>query len=426
MVADQAATLVDVVCAGCGCLCDDVRLRASGNGHWQTVDLECELGEQWFAQPPNEARAWINGKPATLVDACDAAANQLKAAQSPLICGLSGVSIEAQRLAVQLADQLGGCIDTAVGNSDHASIESFQTRGASAASWGEVAQRADLVIFWRCDPDKTHPRHGQRYSLQPTSQWLPEGRNSRTVVTVDVGGPNKKSSKDRSIKADIEISLKDTNDIDALWTLRALIHEEDIAPAEAPESLVDLSKRMKNASYVVMLYGSELKQLGPMAIGGMTALAQELHQHTRAIAMSLGATGNGAGAENVLAWQTGYPAAVSFARGYPRFALNETTTPKLLAEQSVDAALVVDYASLQGMPKGASGELGKIPSVVLSSEPAISSSAGSVVIQTAQLGWREGESVHRSDGPALPLRHNLGGDAPSTAEVLAEIAKRLA
>ena len=51
---------------------------------------------------------------------------------------------------------------------------------------------------------------------------------------------------------------------------------------------------------------------------GLHALVRDLCRITHAVAVTLRHEANAAGAEDVLAWQTGYPAAVSFAAGHPR------------------------------------------------------------------------------------------------------------
>ena len=47
---------------------------------------------------------------------------------------------------------------------------------------GRGADRADLVIFWGCDPATTHPRHAERYSGLAAGKFTPNGRADRRVV----------------------------------------------------------------------------------------------------------------------------------------------------------------------------------------------------------------------------------------------------
>ena len=73
------------------------------------------LGKAWFLNHTNEHKypdALIDGKEATLDDAIEAAANYLYDADLPLVYGMSNTTCEAQRECVELADSLGGLLDS--------------------------------------------------------------------------------------------------------------------------------------------------------------------------------------------------------------------------------------------------------------------------------------------------------------------------
>ena len=75
----------------------------------------CSLGESWFKNHTAEhlyPDALIDGKPATVDDAVEAAADYLLDANMPLVYGLSNITCEAQREAVSLAELIGGVIDS--------------------------------------------------------------------------------------------------------------------------------------------------------------------------------------------------------------------------------------------------------------------------------------------------------------------------
>jgi formylmethanofuran dehydrogenase subunit B len=73
------------------------------------------LGVSWFKNHTAERLypdALIDGKPASVDDAVEAAAEYLYQANMPLVYGLSNVTCEAQREAVSLAEMTGGIIDS--------------------------------------------------------------------------------------------------------------------------------------------------------------------------------------------------------------------------------------------------------------------------------------------------------------------------
>jgi formylmethanofuran dehydrogenase subunit B len=101
-------------CTFCGCVCDDIEIHADGN---RIVEAKaaCILGKSWFLNHNAERHypdALIDGQPANVDDAVEAAAKFLHAADMPLVYGLSNVTCEAQREAVSLAEMAGGIIDS--------------------------------------------------------------------------------------------------------------------------------------------------------------------------------------------------------------------------------------------------------------------------------------------------------------------------
>jgi formylmethanofuran dehydrogenase subunit B len=104
----------NATCTFCGCVCDDIELYADGQRITRTKHA-CILGEAWFRNHTAERLfpdALVDGKPASLDEAVEAAAEHLYKAHMPLVYGLSNVTCEAQREAVALAELIGGVIDS--------------------------------------------------------------------------------------------------------------------------------------------------------------------------------------------------------------------------------------------------------------------------------------------------------------------------
>ena len=104
----------NATCTFCGCVCDDIELQAEGEKIVKTKGA-CSLGESWFKHHTAERLypdALIDGKPASVDDAVETAADYLYRANMPLVYGLSNITCEAQREAVFLAEIIGGVIDS--------------------------------------------------------------------------------------------------------------------------------------------------------------------------------------------------------------------------------------------------------------------------------------------------------------------------
>jgi formylmethanofuran dehydrogenase subunit B len=104
----------NATCTFCGCVCDDIELHAD---HERIVHTKhaCSLGEAWFRNHTAERLypdALIDGQPATVDEAVQAAAGYLQRANMPLVYGLSNVTCEAQREAISLAELVGAVIDS--------------------------------------------------------------------------------------------------------------------------------------------------------------------------------------------------------------------------------------------------------------------------------------------------------------------------
>ena len=176
----------DATCTFCGCLCDDISLSIDGDRIVGAA--ECVQPRRVLVHEPpcyDRPACLVEGQPATLEEGIERAARILLDARYPIIFGLSETTSEAQRLAVAIADWIGGCIDSTSDLDDGASTIAFQEVGEVTCTLGEVKNRGDLIIFWGSDPAETHPRYFERYSLEPEGTFVPRGREDRYCVVVD-------------------------------------------------------------------------------------------------------------------------------------------------------------------------------------------------------------------------------------------------
>src|SRR2546429_9970772 len=98
-------------CTFCGCVCDDMDLTVDMDEKRITkAENACVLGKAWFREHGIEQRpyALIGGREATTAEGVEEAAQILARARFPLIYGLSDTTCEAQRVAVPMADMIGG------------------------------------------------------------------------------------------------------------------------------------------------------------------------------------------------------------------------------------------------------------------------------------------------------------------------------
>jgi formylmethanofuran dehydrogenase subunit B len=387
--------VADATCAGCGCACDDIDATVADGR--LSVTRTCALGDAWFAERAAGPIATVEGRAASLDKAADAAAAILGRARAPLVYGLGQASCEAQRQAVALAEAVGAIVDP--GGTSGAGL-AYQAIGSSTATFGEIRDRAELVVVWRADPAVTNPRLLGRLRVE-----------SRALVVVDA------ERTATAQEADAFVALDAEDDFEALWALRALVTGAPLDRDRLGELPVDaLAERLRAAEHVAFLHGA-LDELVALAL---FSLVRDLSHERHAVTLALRGEGNARGAEDVLAWQTGFPAAVSFARGHPRANPAELSAAGLLARGEVDAALVIGCDALDRLPG-----LRALPTVVVDARDTETAKAASVAFATAADGIDVAGTAHRMDGVPVPLRALLDGDRPTAEDVLAAIAGRL-
>jgi formylmethanofuran dehydrogenase subunit B len=392
--------VADATCAGCGCACDDIEATLADGR--LSVTRTCELGDAWFAEQAAAPVASIDGRAASVDAAAAAAAAILRQARAPLVYGLGQTSCEAQRRAVALAEAAGAIIDPAGGGGAGLA---FQAIGASTATFGEIRDRAELVVAWRADPAVTNPRLVERLRLASRPLVVVDGQRTATAEA-----------------ADAFVALDAAHDFEALWALRALVTGAPLDRDRAVDvPLDDLAQRLLGARHLAVIHGA-LDELGTLAL---LSLVRDLSRERHAVTLGLRDDGNARGAEDVLAWQTGFPSAVSFARGYPRSNPGELSAAALLERGEVDAALVVASDPLEHLPGDAADRMRELPMVVVDARGTATAAAARVAFATAADGVELPGTVHRMDGVPIPLRAPLPAERPGAEDVLAAIAGRL-
>jgi formylmethanofuran dehydrogenase subunit B len=418
----------NAVCTYCGCVCDDIDLTVEGD-RITRARRACILGEAWFLNHKVEAgpEAFVDGRPATVAEAVAVSARILAASRMPLIFGLSNTTTEAQRLSVELADLTGASIDTTTSVCHGPTELAVQQVGKSACTLGEVRSRADLVIYWGANPAEGHPRHMTRYALTPKGKFIPNGRKDRTLVVIDV----RRTPTVRA--ADLFLQIKPGKDFELAHILRAAVRGIALEPEAVAATglsvaeVQDLAVRMKQARFGVILFGMGLSMTrGKHAnSANLFLLAADLNAYTKFIAMPMRGHGNVTGADTVLTWQSGYPFAVNYSRGYPRFNPGEFTAVDLLARGEADAAVIVASDPGANFPAAARDRLAAIATIVLDPKNNETTRLAKVHFVTAPYGISAPGTVYRMDEVPLALRPALPSTHPTDEAVLAQIVARV-
>ncbi len=397
-------------CLGCGCACDDITPVVRQNRIVEARNA-CALGRAWFGDGTVPQQACVEGHSVSLEAALTQATTILTQARRPLVYLAAELSCETQRAAVGIADRWRAVLDSAT-SEIAAAVLAAQRRGRAAATLGELRQRADLVVFWGVDPAERYPRYTSRYAVAPG------GRQSRTVVAVDVG--DHRGAED----ADARVGISADAEVDALGVMRAIVrgHAPPDVPALRPA--VALARRMMQAQYVALVHDAEPDGTPVDAdrAEGLIALAQALNGPTRCALSTLRAGGNRSGADAVVTWQTGFPYAVDFGRGYPAYRPHDGASA-LLARREIDATLVIGAPG--SVPESTARGLASVPTVAIGPYASAAAFKPAVAVDTGVAGIHEGGMAFRMDDVPLPLRPSVAGP-PAAAVVVRDLATRLA
>ncbi|MBX3442347.1 MAG: formylmethanofuran dehydrogenase subunit B [Planctomyces sp.] len=418
--------MTDVACTVCGCVCDDLVVHVEGE-RLGDVERACPLAEPWFAalRECGAGQHFLGDRETDFPAAVAAAADILRRSDAPLIYGLSRSSTAGQRAAVKLADRLGGVIDTTASVCHGPSIMAIQEAGEATCSLGEVRQRADLVLFWGANPAVSHPRHLERYSGEPVSEFLPNGRADRRIVVID------SQSTATAELADEFVQVEAGRDFELIWALRLALRG-DWLPAGTwggvdSKAVRRLASRLVDCRYGVVFFGLGLAQsrLGHRTVEALLRLVADLNAQTRFSARRLRIPGDVTGADSVLCWQTGFAFGVDLRRGWPRYNPGEYTANELLERREVDAALIIGSESLSGFSPAALYTLRGLPTIVLDSPHVRPAIDAAVRFTTAVYGVHAAGTAYRMDEIPIPLRALCASDLPTDDQVLAALLDAL-
>jgi formylmethanofuran dehydrogenase subunit B len=369
----------------------------------------------------------VDGRDVAIDVALDEAARLLSAARRPLIYLAPDLTCEAQREAIALADVLRADLDSVTSATALPSIIAAQERGRAGATLGEIRNRADVLVFWGVDPAGRYPRFWTRYAPGPEGLHVPGHRRSRTVVSVDIGdwtGP---------AEADLRIAVHPDEEVAALTLLAESMAGRAWPPQpDTPAGAVGLRATasalvttLRDARYIALIADAEEAGAGrdPGRAGALVTLGQALNRTARSATILLRAGGNRSGADAMMTAQTGFPAAVDFSRGFPRYRPYDGTAHAGLARGEVDAVLIAGSAA--GVPPALLSAASRVLCAVCGPRASESALAGSgVVVDTGVAGVHDGGMAVRMDDVPLPLRGSLDGP-PAAERVMRSLRDRV-
>jgi len=390
-----------VTCTACPLLCEDIRIDA-GRCHQACDRGATALLTALAAAGDGMPAAWENGGAVDLAVAIARAAELLSAARRPLVTGLPAATLESIAAACDIAETLGAAVDGGLPESFRSAGPTIARAGEVTAAWEELRDRADLVLFWCCDPDTTHPRFRERFVAPPTAA----GGRRRCLTVGPAAGPH--DGPDH-----VHLPLDRGRGLEAARCLHLLLGGRHLPSSTDPRLAAlcgSLLTAIRAAGCVAVV-----TDVGDDAVGleawSIVHLVRTIAHERPAfeVPLATGPTGGGpdaAGAAAVCTWRYGAAGAIARAdRTGSLFLPAESDAGRLVARGEVDVVLVLGSAG-DAVERVLADRAAAIATVRICDAPA---ATGAVTGRTIQLRCASGltgtsGTMLRGDGRLVTLR----------------------
>ncbi|MDH5438914.1 MAG: hypothetical protein OEX76_08475 [Candidatus Bathyarchaeota archaeon] len=229
--------------------------------------------------------------------------------------------------------------------------------------------------------------------------------------------------------ADYFLQVEPNKDYELLQAFRMLIRDEELdvdevagVPVEILEEVADV---MVGCELGVFFFGLGLTMSeGKLRnVDAALNLTRDLNQRTKFLIMPMRGHFNVTGVNVVFTWQTGYPYAIDFSNGYPRYNPGETSVIDILCRDEADASLIVASDPVAHFPRMAAQNLVKNPLIAIDPEVTPTTLMADVVFPSAFVGIEVEGTAYRMDHVPLPLKKIV--EPPKTCLSDEEILQRI-
>jgi formylmethanofuran dehydrogenase subunit B len=268
-------------------------------------------------------------------DALAHAAAAIAAARRPLVTGLVAANAAVAVAACDLAEATGAAIDPGSPETARVAGPTLARIGMVTAAPEELRDRADLVLFWFCDPARATPGFLERFIAPPVNGM------QRQTISVGTHGVHPRGTQQRHLALDADAA------VDLARLVEAMVRDVAIGTAAcSPASLAaarDIASAVAVAHTVAIVTDWSADDVG-LAAWSTAALARSLAHVKPAFEVPLGERDDDA--VTVCTWRYGAAGAIDRAdRGGGRFLAAESDAVRLIDRHEVDCVVVVGEAT---------------------------------------------------------------------------------
>ncbi len=253
---------------------------------------------------------------------------KLAAARRVLVTGLHGLSADVVVTACNLAEVIGAAIDAGDAEMARPAGPTIARAGEVTADREELRDRADLVIFWFCDPQAVDVTFIEQFVTPPPTPPL-----ARRTLAV---GPTAVAH------ADVHVSLPRDAAVDAARGVQHLllngVHAAEGEPLATPCAAIAEAIDRATCAAIVTDHAADRLGLEPWSV---VHLVRTIAHRKPAFEIPLVGLGSKPAA-NVLTWRYGAAGAIAKVdRAGGRFLPGEASAVRLIERGEIDCVVVV-------------------------------------------------------------------------------------
>jgi formylmethanofuran dehydrogenase subunit B len=428
----------DWTCPFCPLLCDDLVVESHGDGTLSVADTECSrlaAALESYSATDTQCRSVVDGNEVALDAGLARAAQFLADSRRPLFGGLA-TDVAGARALYVLAAGCGAILDHLHGDALTPATLALQDRGSFFTTLSEVRSRADLLLFFGCQPSRRYPRFFTRV--------LASTDIARELIFVGCA-VDPSAAGFAHTRTETLLPHADPYDTLALWSALGEgrepggLHRDsnsNDADASPAATLSSLQARIASARYTVLVYepGALPSPHAALLIEALNRIVKAANRTTRAACLALGGDDGALTVNQTVTWLSGMPLrtrlstpALSAGTAQLDHDPYRYRTSRLLAGGEVDALLWVASFAPHAWPASLDPA---VPLIVLG-HPALADAtkargANTVFIPVATPGIDTGGHLFRVDSSVvMPLAAARGAALASVAWLATQLTTRL-
>ncbi|MBE0435634.1 MAG: formylmethanofuran dehydrogenase subunit B [Methylomicrobium sp.] len=408
----------------CGIGTDDLAVEVDGLSI-KVLANGCAVNTPAFEQAITDTAPRVGGREASLEATVAKAAEILRGSLQPVIGGCA-TDVNGMRALLSLADRCGAIVDQVNFNAARRNFLAMQDSGWMTTTLAEIKNRCDLLLVIGTDLESMMPRFFEHYLWNQDSMFL-EDTGSREVIYLGKAPSGNAQVSPHGSEAQV-FTCSDNDLPEVAAVLRALVRgrkiDADTVGGIEVSDLQSVADRLQAAQYGVVTWAAGALALNQAELTVQTVceIIKDINdQGSRCSGLPLAGKEGDQTANQVCGWTTGYPARLSFAKGFPEYDPFLYDADRVIAGGEVDALLWVQAFNASAVPPET-----ELPTIVVGRSGMVFEKEPDVFIPVGTPGIDHAGHAYRTDNVvAIRLKKLRDSGLPSTCEVLSGIDRAL-